>query len=321
MVKRIIIKDGRAEGVEYTQNGNDHTVFAAKSVVLSAGAIASPKLLMLSGVGPKEELNKHNITLIHELPGVGQNLQEHPVVRMSVHTKNSRTLTSDLRNPFHSLMHGLDYIFRGRGALATCIGHVQAFVKTRENLDAPNAQIIFAPLSYDMTKQGPKPYTRPAAGVGIGLCRIQSTGEIRLNSNNPADNPVIDYSLLDNPDDLIQLREAMRVTRKMFATKAFSQYYLDERIPGIECDSDEALDAYIRETSGLMFHPCGTCKMGADDMAVVNNKLKVRGLEGLYVADASIFPSVPAGNINATCIMVGEKAADMIIEEHSSLSV
>ena len=149
-------------------------------------------------------------------------------------------------------------------------------------------------------------------GVGIGLAHIQSQGEIRLRSADPSAAPVIDYSLLENDDDLVQLREAMRLTRKIFSAEKFSRYFVDERLPGSLIETDEQLDEYIRETSGLMFHPCGTCKMGQDDTAVVDEKLQVRGLQGLWVADASVFPTVPAGNINATCIMVGEKAASLI---------
>ena len=312
LVSKVQIENGRVTGVEYQIEGKKYFARSNIGVVISAGALASPKILMLSGVGPTDELKKHGIEVLSNVPGVGKNLQEHPVVRMSFHVKNSRTLTSDLKNPWHSLMHGLNYIFNGRGALANCIGHVQALSHTRPNLKAPNVQIIFSPLSYVMTETGPKPYTKPAVGVGIGLARIQSVGEVRLRSDKAEDNPVIDYSLLSNPDDVAQLREAMRLTRKIFSAKAFSEYYLDEREPGINWDSDEELNQYIRETSGLMFHPCGTCKMGADDMAVVSSDLAVKGVEGLWVADASVFPHVPAGNINATCIMVGEKAADLI---------
>ena len=317
-VKRILIEQGRAIGVEYQVGKKVKTAMAGHGVVLSAGAIASPKLLMLSGIGPGKHLREHGISPTLELPGVGQNLLEHPVVRMSFHVRNATTLTSDLNNPLRSLVHGLDYIFRGRGALATCIGHAQAFAHTRDGLPAPNAQIIFAPLSYDLTEAGPRPYRKPAVGVGIGLCRIQSKGEIRLRSDSPEDSPVIDYHLLDNPDDVAQLREAMRLTRRIFNAPAFSHYLVDERLPGVEIEDDDALDRYIRETSGLMYHPCGTCKMGQDEMAVVDHKLKVRGLEGLWVADASIFPTIPAGNINATCIMVAEKAASMITLQENS---
>ena len=317
-VDRIILEQGRARGVQYQLDGRSLSASADKGVVLSAGAIASPKLLMLSGIGSATQLARQGIECQVDLPGVGQNLLEHPVVRMSFHVRNASTLTSDLNNPLRSLKHGLDYIFRGRGALATCIGHAQALASTREGLDAPNAQIIFAPLSYDLTDEGPKPYRKPAVGVGIGLCRIQSQGEIQLRSADPDAPPLIKYSLLDNPDDVAQLREAMLLTRKIFAAPAMSNYVVDERLPGKELDDDEQLEKYIRESSGLMFHPCGSCKMGADDMAVVDNKLKVKGVDGLWVADASIFPTIPAGNINATCIMVGEKAATLIAQRKTS---
>jgi choline dehydrogenase len=311
-VNRILLEQGRAVGVEYEMAGQTATARADGGVVLSAGAMVSPKLLLLSGIGPAAALAQHSIETRVDLPGVGQNLQEHPVVRMSFHVRNATTLTSDLNNPLRSLMHGLDYIFRGRGALATCIGHAQALARTRDGLEAPNAQIIFAPLSYDLTEAGPRPYRKPAVGVGIGLCRIQSTGEIRLRSGDPSAPPIIDYSLLANPDDVAQLREAMRLTRRIFAAPALRDYVVDERLPGIQLEDDAALDAHIRATSGLMYHPCGTCKMGRDHMAVVDDRLKVHGVEGLWVADASVFPTVPAGNINATCIMVGERAATLI---------
>ncbi len=314
-VTRLVIKDGCVTGVDYRLNDKSESATAQRGVVLSAGAIASPKLMMLSGIGEVGKLADHGIESQLDLPGVGQNLQEHPVVRMSFHVRNASTLTSDLNSPLRSLMHGLDYVFRGRGALATCIGHAQALAHTREGLEAPNAQIIFAPLSYDLTDAGPKPYRKPAVGVGIGLCRIQTQGEIRLRSSKFEDKPIIDYSLLANPDDVAQLREAMRLTRRIFSSPAMAEYVVNERLPGAELESDEQLDQHIRESSGLMYHPCGTCKMGVDEMAVVDHRLKVRGLSGLWVADASIFPTVPAGNINASCIMVGEKAAAMILED------
>ena len=315
LVSRIVVDNGRATGAEYQQAGADKQATARRGVILSAGAIASPRLMMLSGLGPAEQLQQHGIAALLDLPGVGQNLREHPVVRMSFHVRNAPTLTSDLRNPLRSLLHGLDYMLRGRGALATCIGHAQALARTREGLAAPNAQIIFAPLSYDLTESGPRPYTRPAVGVGVGLCRIQSSGEIRLRDADVSSPPVIDYSLLANPDDVAQLREACRLTRDIFAAEAMRRYVVDERLPGLDVESDEQWERYIRSSSGLMFHPCGTCKMGQDEMAVVDERLRVRGVDGLWVADASIFPTVPAGNINASCIMVGEKAAAMIAAE------
>ena len=318
-VEKLCLEGGKVTGVDYRTRGVASQARARRGVIVSAGAIASPKLLMLSGIGATSDLAQHGIETLVELPGVGRNLQEHPVVRMSFHVQNATTLTSDLGNPLRSLMHGLDYLVRGRGALATCIGHAQALVRTREGLDAPNAQIIFAPLSYDLTDDGPKPYRKPAVGLGIGLCRIQSRGAIRLRDANPGSHPVIDYSLLEHPDDVAQLREAIRLTRKIFTCPPLAEYVVDERLPGAGLEDDEQLTSFIREESALMYHPCGTCKMGDDDLAVVDSKLRVRGVEGLWVADASIFPTIPAGNINATCIMVGEKAAAMISQSESAL--
>ncbi len=314
-VHRIGVEQGRARTAEYTQLGTEKQVCARKGVIVSAGAIASPKLLMLSGIGHEQELSEHGIEIVHALPGVGKNLQEHPVVGMTFHVKNARTLTSDLRNPLRSLQHGLDFLLHGRGALATPIAHAHALVRTRAGLNAPNAQIIFAALSYEITENGPRPYTKPAVDLGVGLCRTQSTGSVGLRSGQPSDHPVINYAALDCADDVQQLREAMRLARKIFQAPALAYYHLDERTPGASIESDDDLEAYIRANAGLMFHPCGTLKMGSDEMAVVDSRLRVRGIDRLWVADASIFPTIPAGNINATCIMVGEKAAAMILAD------
>lgn len=318
-VTQVLIEEGRAVGARYSLEGQQHEVRAQCGVVVCAGAMASPKLLMLSGIGEPEQLAEFGIELRHSLTGVGKNLQEHPVLGMSFHVKNARTLTSDLNNPFRSLVHGLNYLFTGRGALATCIGHAQALVRTREGLEAPNAQIIFAPLSYELTEQGPKPYRRPAVGVGVGLCRTKSRGQIRLRSDSPDDPPIIDLELLSHEEDVVQLREAAKMTRNMFAAPALASYFLDERSPGSELSQDAEIDDYIRAHSRLMYHACGTCKMGVDDQAVVDPGLRVRGVGRLWVADASIFPTIPAGNINATCIAVAEKAADLIKNEAKQL--
>lgn len=311
-VERLIIEQGRARGAQFSDTNGSETALASRGVVVCAGAIATPKLLMLSGIGDPEQLAEFAIPVVHPLRGVGKNLQDHPVVRMSFHVRGARTLTSDLNNPLRSALHGLNYLFRGRGALATCIGHAQALVHTRPSFAAPNAQIIFAPLSYDLTPQGPKPYRRPAVGVGIGLCRTQSRGEIRLQSAHSSDPPRISLNLLEHQDDVDQLREAMELTRKIFAAPAFAGFFEDERLPGADLSDVAGMEHYIRATSGLMYHACGTCRMGTDALAVVDSRLRVLGLDGLWVADASVFPTVPAGNINATCIMIGEKAADMI---------
>ncbi len=309
-VTRVVFDGAVANGVEYAFNGSLRKASARRGVVICGGAIASPKLLLQSGIGDSGELRGLGIEVISHVPGVGENLQEHAGMILSAHV-NRRTLTSD-RNPLRALMHGLNYIFRGRGPLSNPVGHAQAFIHTRDGLPAPNIQIIFSPLSYDHHEGGATPYSKPAINLAVGLCRIQSRGTIRLKSSDFRDYPIIDYRLLDNTDDVNQLVEGIRFARKIYTTESFGRYFRDERLPGADIVSDEALRECVREHSFLMYHPCGTCKMGIDERAVVDPSLKVRGTERLWVADASVFPTVPAGNINATSIMVGEKAADLI---------
>lgn len=310
-VDRIAVEGGRAAGVVCSRRGARSEFRAARGVVVSAGAIASPKLLLLSGIGPAAELARHGIGLTHELPGVGRNLQEHAVAHLSVMLRGARTLTSDL-GFLGALKHGMDYAFRRRGALATCIGHVHALVRTREGIPAPNAQIIFAPLDFRLTEKGAVPCREPSVSIGVGLCRTQSFGEVRLRSADPTVAPVIDYRLLGSEDDVQQLIEACRLARSIVAAEPFSHYLDHELEPGVDVQSERDWERYLRASVGLMYHPSGTCRMGVDENAVVDPALRVRGLDGLWVADASVIPAIPAGNINATCIMIGEKAADLV---------
>jgi choline dehydrogenase len=310
-VSRVMFDSEVARGIEYQHNGIMKSATANRGVVICGGAIASPKILLQSGVGDADALKDLGISVVLDIPGVGKNLQEHAGMILSAHV-NRRTLTSD-RNPFRALMHGMNYVFRGRGPLSNPVGHAQAFIHTREGLSAPNIQVIFSPLSYDHHEGGAIPYPKPAINLAIGLCRIRSRGSIRIQSSDHSAHPVIDYRLLDNDDDVQQLIEGMRFARRLYTTDSFGQYFKDERTPGADVVSDEALEDCVREHSFLMYHPCGTCKMGTDKQAVVDPSLKVHGAERLWVADASVFPTVPAGNINATSIMVGEKAADLIL--------
>ena len=310
-VARILFDNRVASGVEFHQGQRVKTATARKGVVVSGGAIASPKILLQSGIGESKALTEMGIAVVSDVPGVGKNLQEHAGMILSAHV-NQRTLTSD-RNPFRAVMHGLNYVFRGRGPLSNPVGHAQAFIHTRDGLPAPNIQVIFSPLAYDHHEGGATAYAKPAINMAIGLCRIQSRGSIHIPSADYRDYPIIDYRLLDNDDDVDQLVEGMRFARNLYHTNSFGQYFKNERTPGDEHTSDADLQRLVREQSFLMYHPCGTCKMGTDAAAVVDSSLKVRGVEQLWVADASVFPTIPAGNINATSIMVGEKAADLIL--------
>ena len=309
-VRRVQTQEGRATGLEYEIGGEVRTVSARRGVIVAAGAIGSPKILLQSGVGDSARLDELGISTVAHVPGVGRNLQEHPGVILSAHV-TERTLTSD-RNPIRALGHGLNYLLRGRGPLSNPVGHAQAFVSTRPDLPAPNIQIIFSPLSYDHHEGGATPYPKPAVNLAVGLCRVASRGEVRLASSDPWDSPVIDYSLLSEPDDVGQLVEGIKFARRIYSTDAFNSYFKDERKPGADIRTDAELEECIRQQSFLMYHPSGTCKMGQDSMAVVDDQLQVHGVRDLWVADASIFPTIPAGNIHATTIMVGEKASDLI---------
>jgi choline dehydrogenase len=310
-VTRVLLEGRVARGVAGTRGGAAFEFRARRGVILSAGAIASPKLLLLSGIGAGAELARHGIALRHELPGVGRNLQEHAVAGLGVRFRGIGTLTSEL-GPLAALRHGLDFLFRRRGALTTAIGHVHALARTREGLATPNVQIIFAPSDFELTDKGAVPCREPRATLGVGLCHARSFGEVRLRSADPAAAPVIDHRLLAAAEDRRDLVEGCRLARQLVQAEPFARHVECELEPGPRTQSDEDWERYLRANAGLMYHPCGTCRMGRGEDAVVDPELRVRGLDGLWVADASIIPAIPAGNINASCIMIGEKAADLV---------
>lgn len=309
-VEKILIEDGRAVGVRYRQGDRVIEVKARKGVVLSAGAIASPKLLMLSGVGPVEDLAAHGIAVKAASPEVGRNLQEHPAVIMSFHV-NRPSLGSN-RNPVSDLLHGMNFIFRGKGPLTTGIGHAQALVKTDPRYAAPNVQLIISPFSYDFDERGPKLYGKPSVGLAVGLARPESRGTVGLRSANPADKPLIRYPLLGEQSEVDQMVAGCKILRRIAHAEPFRQVLVDERLPGAEVADDAALEAYIREFAFPMYHVSCTCRMGSDAASVVDPQLRVRGVQGLWVVDASVMPTLPAGNINASAIMIGEKGSDLI---------
>ena len=314
-VTRVVFTGPRASGVEYRRKGTALTASARRGVIVSAGALATPGVLLRSGIGSAARLNELGISVHLDLPGVGQNLQEHAGVRVGFHT-NVPTLNSDT-GPLRNIAHLANYLVHRRGPLSMCIGHAQAFVRSRADLATPNLQIIFAPLAFEFTDKGPRPYPKPAAGFAIGLTHTHTRGQIDITSAAPDAAPSIRYELLGHPSDRQDLIEGCRLARRLMATRAFSPYVIDERLPGPAIESDSQWEAFIRETAFLMYHPCGTARMGRDAMAVVDPQLRVHGVQGLWVADASVMPNVPAGNINASCIMIGEKASDLILAAHN----
>ncbi len=306
----VTFQGPRANGVRYAQGRREVRVAARQGVVLSAGAIGTPKLLMLSGIGPAAALSAHGITPRLDRAEVGANLQEHVGLRTSAHV-NVPTIVSEL-TPLRSLKHAADFALRGRGALTMPVGHAHALARTRDHLSQPNVQLIFSPFAMQVTGGKPGVYRTPAVTIAVGLCRTGSRGSVGLTSADPTAPPRIDFEALADPDDIEQLMEGGRLARSLYSTEALGRYVTDERAPGLAVQTDDQWRAHIRAEAFLMYHACGTSRMGTDDAAVVTPELSVRGVEGLWVADASVMPTVPSGNINASCIMIGEKAADHI---------
>ncbi len=295
LVTRLLFEDNRTVGVEYQQGGTLHQVKVNREVILSAGAFDSPKLLLLSGIGDQEQLQAFGIPVVVDLPGVGQNLQDHIVVPVPYEA------SQDLHT----------------ATTSNGIAETGLFLHSEGNLDAvPDLELFFGPILW-----APPGY--PNSGLGftglVVLTHPQNIGSVSLRSPNPKDAPIIRLNYLQSQSDVQKLINAIKLMRKLFHTSAFDEFRGREVAPGDDVTSDEALEAYIRETCGTVFHPVGTCKMGNDPMAVVDPELRVYGVEGLRVVDASIMPTIITGHTNAPTIAIGEKAADLIkAARHSS---
>jgi len=311
-VTRILVEDGRAAGVEYVLHGQKKTVRARRGVVLSAGSMNSPRLLMLSGIGPAAHLQQLGIDVVLDLPGVGRNLQDHVGTHL-VNEVNIPTLNSEARG-LAGLRHAMRFLFGRQGALTTGIGHAQAFVKSRPGLPAPNIQLAFAAFAFDLDERGKLVLReKPAVSTLIGLMRPRHRGQITLRSADPLAPPVIRHQLLGDDDDVEQIVEGFGIARDIMAQPAIAPFILSEVRPGAALGPEQLRD-YVRMAGFTLYHPVGTCKIGQDEMAVVDPDLKLRGLDGLWVADASVMPSLPSGNTNATAIMIGDKGAAHVLK-------
>jgi choline dehydrogenase len=316
---RILFEDNRAVGVRYFAEARPFEEHADTEVIICCGALGSPGVLMRSGVGNREHLKANGIEVVSDLPGVGQNLQEHPQVWVSgyvnVSTYNMETSAG------HVVRHGLNWLMRGKGPAASPISHAVAFVRTRpDKEDRPDVQLHFVPVGYEVTKTGITLLDRPAVTIAACVLRPKSRSEILLRSSSPFDPPRILSRMLSDPDDVIRLADAFRISQDILESKAFKPYYEGAFKPPRKLQTYEEIQAFFMRSAEGSYHPAGTCKMGIDDRAVVNKELKVRGVHGLRVADASIMPVVTSGNTNAPSIMIGEKAAAMILAERSSAS-
>ena len=316
-VTRIEVEDGRATGVRFRQDGIDRRATARRGVVLSAGTVNSARLLLLSGIGPAEALSALGIPVCANLSGVGQNLQDHVGTHVSVAVTQS-TLNVETGG-LKGLKHLADFFLRGRGALTTPIGHAQAFVRTRPGLPAPNIQLAFAPLAFGHDAEGRIQLLKEAAvGTMIGVMRPKSRGSVSLRSADPEAPALIRYRQLADDDDVAQLIEGIGMARRIFAQPSIARHITREIAPGPAAADIAGLRQYLQHAAISLYHQVGTCRMGTDDQAVVDGDLQVRGLHGLWVADASIMPSLPAGNTNATAIMIGDKGADHVLARLSN---
>jgi len=313
-VLKIEVECGRATGVTVRCGGETRKLTARRGVVLSAGTLNTPRLLMLSGVGPASHLQEHGIDVIRDLPGVGQNLQEHPGCHL-VNGVSAHTLNNDASG-FAGFKQLLALALGRRGALTTGIGHAQAFVSSRKGLAAPNLQLAFSAFAFEITPKGNLALAKGSAvSTFVALMRPNARGRISLRSADPDAPPRIEHQLIGDEDDAAQLVEGLEIARRILAQPAIARHVTAEIRPGPAADSREALRGYVGAATIPMFHPVGTAKMGAPDdpMAVVGPDCGLRGVEGLWVADASIMPTIPQGNTNATAIMIGERASDLVL--------
>jgi len=314
-VSRIRFDGKRAVGVDVSHKGTVTTIRSKKEVILCGGAFNSPQLLLLSGVGPAQELAQHNIPMVHELPGVGENLQEH--VDFLTVIKSRRPETIAIRPLFMLKMFRELWRFftKRRGFLTSCAVEVGGFIKSDPSLDLPDMQLQFSPVAQDDHGRNMKYLLHYGLSLHNCLLRPKSRGRVGLESDDFKDDPRIEMNMLSHPDDLQRMIKAVRITRDILSQPAFDTYRGKEFFPGEKVQSDEEIAEFLRQKANHVYHPVGTCKMGSDAMAVVDDRLNVHGLEGLRVVDASIMPTIVGGNTNAPVIMIGAKAAEMILED------
>ena len=312
-VEKLTFEGKRCTGLIANLKGERVVMKANKEVVLSAGALASPQILMVSGVGSADELKPLGIDMVHELKGIGKNLQDHLQAR-PVYKTSLPTINTEVSNIFKQALIGMQYIATRKGPMAMAASLGTGFLKTREDLDVPDIQFHIQPFSADKIDEGAHKFSAFTASV-LQL-RPESAGHLELVSGDMRDYPKIHPNYLATKTDCDTIVEGVRITRKITGTAPIAQHVTSEHTPGpsVGDDYDEILQ-WVRETSTTIYHPTGTCKMGVDDMAVVDPRLKVIGMEGLRVADASIMPIIVSGNTNAPSIMIGEKASDLILED------
>lgn len=309
---RIIFEGQRAVGVEYERGDKRFRAAAKAEVILSAGAIGSPQILQCSGIGPQDWLNSLGIPIVHHLAGVGQNLQDHLQIRLVYKTKE-RTLNNEVNNGFLKSMMALQYLLFRTGPLTLSASQVAIFTRSEASVERPDIQFHMQPLSAD--KPGKNPHRFSAFTASVCQLRPESRGHIRIQSPNPFHYPAIYPNYLSTELDRRTAVNGIKTARRIAAAPSLAPHIVDEFAPGTRYQSDDELLDAAKHYSQTIYHPVGTCKMGQDNMAVVDTRLRVHGIDKLRVVDASIMPEIVSGNTNAPTIMIAEKASDMILED------
>jgi choline dehydrogenase len=316
LASRVVMEQGRATGVVYRVDGSERQASARREVVVCAGAIQSPQLLQLSGIGPGALLARHGIGVVRDAPGVGRNLHDHLQARFVWECTEPITVNDDLMSLWRKLMIGARYAFNRSGPLSWYAGLAGGFARTRPELDRPDVQLFFYPYSTDRTD----PSLHPFSGFTMSVCKLrpESRGSIEIKSNDPAAAPAIQPNLLEREADVATMLDGMKLVRRLAQTSELARWIRLERDPGLGVATDTQLVDFLRNKGFTVYHPVGTCRMGRDADAVVDHELRVHGVDGLRVVDASVMPMVTSGNTNAPVIMIAEKAADMILRGSSA---
>jgi len=317
-VTRVVVEHGRAVGVEYVVNGQRLSTRADREVILAAGALQSPQLLQLSGVGPPELLARHGIAVAADAPDVGRNLQDHYQARVIVKLKEKHSLNDDVRNPLRLAQMGAQWLFAQRGPLTVGAGQVGGVVAS-EHARGDRADVLLNVMPLSVDKPGDPLHRFSGFSASAAQCRPESTGSVEIASADPLAPPRIRAGYLSDPLDAKVLVAGLKMLREIYAQPAFRGLVTgEEYLPGNDLTTDTGLEAFARARGGTVFHPAGTCRMGGDARSVVDERLRVRGVERLRVIDASVMPRVVSTNTNAAAIMIGEKGAALVLEDAGS---
>ena len=310
---RLLLDGKRATGLEFRHDGVPSRARARGEVILAAGAVGSPQLLQLSGIGPSKLLHDCGVAVAHDLPGVGENLQDHLQLRLIFKVRNTVTMNQLEKSLFRKIGMGLEYILFRRGPLTMAPSQFGAFAKSDPSRETPNLEYHIQPLSLD--KFGDPLHDFPAFTASVCNLRPDARGGVRIKSPDPREHPAIAPNYLSTESDRRVAVDAIKLTRRIAAAKALSRFEPEEYLPGPDAQSDADLARAAADIGTTIFHPVGTCKMGSGEDAVVDDRLRVRGMEGLRVVDASVMPTITSGNTNSPTIMIAEKASDMIKED------